>query len=201
MDRLPPTFVTTRRSLHRVAEHVLAPLSYAALGKIGLRPAPGGFRTQEFGDRCLTVADGELDGTPLDGAQLMDLRAAHSVVATIELPYAAETTLDDEPLRVDKVACTALGDWYAFVATTLRAIETPAFSEQQIWPEHFDLAADADEVTYGGSPGDDTYAEPYLYVAPWDKSASDTFDDPWGWTLHHRDIQDPDSAKAFFRAH
>ncbi len=54
------------------------------------------------------------------------------------------------------------------------ATPTTAPSSRQLWPEHFDLAIDlGDEAAgtranYGASPGDDTIAEPYLYVGPWD---------------------------------
>jgi hypothetical protein len=34
-------------------------------------------------------------------------------------------------------------------------------------PPFPDVAFDDHEVTYGGSPGDEQHAEPYLYVAPW----------------------------------
>lgn len=179
--------VTTRESLHAVAEHVMATASYAAIGRIGLRPHPGGFRTQ---DTSLVIADGLLNGVAIDGQTLRELGAREDAV----LPYSPVTKLDDRPLSVDAKACKELGDWYEFVAAALPA-------PGQIWPEHFDLAVDIDEVNYGGSPGDDTYPEPYLYVGPWDRRDTSTFDDPWGWTLHARDIRDLDHAKAFFRAH
>jgi hypothetical protein len=31
------------------------------------------------------------------------------------------------------------------------------------------IAFEDREVTYGGSPGDENHAEPYIYVAPWTK--------------------------------
>jgi hypothetical protein len=43
----------------------------------------------------------------------------------------------------------------------------------QLWPEHFDLALEIGNeqaerrAALGGSAGDDTHPEPYLYVAPW----------------------------------
>ena len=36
-----------------------------------------------------------------------------------------------------------------------------------LWPEHFDLAIDVDEVNYGVSPGDGYHGAPYAYVGPW----------------------------------
>lgn len=192
MEPLPAAFAATRRSLHRVAEHVMAAASYAAIGKIGLRPHPGGFRTQEFGGGALVVEGATLDGTPLHGATLEGLGGR----AGAELPYAAETPFNDEPLDVDDAAARALGNWFQFVAAALPA-------PGQLWPEHFDLAVDVDRVNFGGSPGDDTHPEPYLYVGPWDGADGArfdpaTFDDPWGYTLHYRDIRDLAHAKEFF---
>lgn len=40
-----------------------------------------------------------------------------------------------------------------------------------LWPEHFDVAIDLDEVTYGVSLGDAEIAGPYAYVAPWGRPA------------------------------
>lgn len=190
MEPLPDTYAATRQSLHAVAEHVMATASYAAIGKIGLRPHPGGFATQEFGGRVLAVAGGAIDGVPIDGSTLAALGAT-----TIELPYAPQTPLDDRRLTVDATSADALSDWYALVAGALPS----GGSTQQIWPEHFDLATDLNEVNYGGSPGDPTYPEPYLYVGPWDRTSTSTFDDPWGWTLHYRDVENLAQAADFLR--
>lgn len=166
----------------------MATAQYAAIGKIGLRPHPGGFRTQ---DESFVVSDGLLNGAPIDGRTLRSLGAPDGVT----LPYAPTTPLDDEPLDVDAAECHALGEFYALVAAALPT----GGDEPQLWPEHFDLATAVAEKNYGGSPGDDTYDHPYLYVGPWDRTETLTFDDPWGWTLHNP--TDLDQAKAFFRAH
>jgi hypothetical protein len=45
----------------------------------------------------------------------------------------------------------------------------------QLWPEHFDPAVELGDpvagrrASYGASPGDASYPEPYLYVSPWSK--------------------------------
>jgi hypothetical protein len=104
--------------------------------------------------------------------------------------YDAVTPLAlDEDLGVDVAASEALGAWYAFVAAALDGLvggvdpdaETP--SSRTLWPEHFDLAvdlgADGARANYGGSPGDDAHAEPYLYVGPWEAPAPD---DLWNAT-------------------
>jgi hypothetical protein len=49
----------------------------------------------------------------------------------------------------------------------------------QLWPEHFDLATELGaeaagrRAGYGGSPGDELHAEPYLYVVPWEPARAD----------------------------
>ena len=182
----------TRKSLHAVAEHVMATAQYAAIGKIGLRPHPGGFKTQ---DDQLLVADGELNGVEISGRTLRDLGGRDDVA----LPYTPLTPFDDEPLRVEAAECRALGDFYTLVDAALHAVK-PDEALVQIWPEHFDIACDFAQVNYGGSPGDDAYPDGYLYVGPWDRTRhADQFDDPWGLTRHARDVGSVDDAIAFFQ--
>ncbi|MEY2472391.1 MAG: hypothetical protein QOK28_1720 [Actinomycetota bacterium] len=189
-------YADTRQSLHKVAEHVMAKASYAAIGKIGLRAHTGGFATQEFDGHRLVCRDGKLDGVDIDGATLRELGATD-----IDLPYAANTPLDDAPLTVDARSAQGLADWYGLVAVALQSVAPPDAAPQQIWPEHFDLATEFRNCNYGGSPGDDTYPEPYLYVGPWDRSDTSSFDDPWGWTLHAHDVSSVEDAIAFLREH
>ncbi len=73
-----------------------------------------------------------------------------------------------------------LAHWYdnaLLVLSEVAQLESGA-SEVRTWPHHFDMAtlitlesADAPEsmrsVGVGLSPGDSSYAEPYLYVTPW----------------------------------
>src|SRR3954470_11844735 len=59
----PPTSAATRKSWHRVAEHVLAAGQYAAAGTIRLRPCPGGIETVVGVEgRQLAVVVDELGG-------------------------------------------------------------------------------------------------------------------------------------------
>jgi hypothetical protein len=189
-------YVTTRQSLHKVAEHVMAKASYAAIGKIGLRAHTGGFATQEFDGRRLICRDGQLDGVAIDGARLRDLGASDAT-----LPYTPATPFDDAPLTVDARSAQGLADWYGLVAVALESVSPPDAAPQQIWPEHFDLATAFNNVNYGGSPGDDTYPEPYLYVGPLERDDTAGFDDPWGWTLHARDVSSVEDAIDFLQRH
>ena len=187
LPELPAAFTTTRVALHALAEQVLSAAYFHATTHIGLRPTPRGFGTPVFGERERVRVDGsglvhERAGEVRRTA-ISTLRDAASFVGVpLGAPdvYKPTTALDpDVPLAVDHDAVLALGDWYALAGALLHDLRSehsdqPA-NESQIWPEHFDLACEIGNVdagtqaTYGGSPGDEWIAEPYLYVAPWDK--------------------------------
>lgn len=178
------TYVATRTAWHTLAERVLAPARHAAIGRIGLRSAPGGFATPPFGaGRVLAVAGTELtiaDGTATSRHPITTLGAAAALVgvdlATETGVYTPTTSADpDAPLVVDPTNATALGDWIAFGQRVLdgwrAAHPQDSPSEIQLWPEHFDLALDlgpeSGRANYGASPGDGGHERPYLYVGPW----------------------------------
>ena len=94
-----------------------------------------------------------------------------------------------------------LAEFYAFiwgVLTTLRE-EAVAPSEIHLWPEHFDVAFDDREVTYGGSPGDENHEEPYLYVGPWTKPEPAPEWNAVGFNGAEAPWTDEAAALAFFR--
>lgn len=121
-------------------------------GAIGLRYTRGGFGTPFFGDD---------EQVRVEGAELVRVTAGGAQ--------------QREPLDVDPASVGALADVYGFatnVLETLRA-ELPASARAgrvQLWPEHFDVgldmrrAATGEEIVAGVSPGDEHYAEPYVYV-------------------------------------
>ncbi|MDQ1395670.1 MAG: hypothetical protein QOG64_929, partial [Acidimicrobiaceae bacterium] len=179
---LPAALAATRRSLHALAEHVIAPARYRSVGKIGLRFTFHGFGTPYFGaGRQVRIEDGVLiDGDrrhqplTLGGAAAfldMDLGAPPGV-------YTATTPLSaDALLLVDPGAAKAVGDWFGLSASLLEQLRAEATVEEdparvQLWPEHFDIAVDigspGSRANYGGSPGDEAHPEPYLYVGPWE---------------------------------
>lgn len=148
---LPPAYPATRDALHALAEQVVSPARARVNGKIGLRWTRGGFGTPFFGDdEQVRVAGTELVRDSPQG----------------------ETR---EPLDVDAASVAALSDVYGFatsVLETLRAeLPQPARAGRvQLWPEHFDVGLDlrrattGEEIVAGVSPGDEHYAEPYIYV-------------------------------------
>jgi hypothetical protein len=183
---LPPAFPDTVRSLHRVAERLVAPARKPD-NEIALEATPGGFGTPEFeweGTRHRVRVEGAELVHSVGGEErrtaLTTLAEAGTAVADL-LPPAAE--LDSEALAVDPAAASALGDWYGFGATVLAQLVADAApgdeaTPPRLWPEHFDIAIElgsevaGTRANYGLSPGDENHSEPYLYVGPWTAEVS-----------------------------
>lgn len=184
---LPASFPATRDALHALAEHVLAPARHRADGRIGLVCTPGGFGTPTFGDGERVRIDGvelvhERPGTTVRVA-ITTLQAAAQFVgvplgAPRDVYTPATECVPDATLPIDAEAVRALASWLDFCSGLLNELReryhhhTP--TPVQMWPEHFDLACEfggvdgAGRANYGASPGDDSIAEPYLYVGPWE---------------------------------
>ena len=171
---VPPTLAETRRALHLLAERVVSPARRRANGKIGLRWTLGGFGTPFFG------ADAQIR---VDGAELVvvrgweERRTAPSTIAEAAAALGTDV-LDSAPLEIDLVASRFVADWFGFTTALLEQLRAEARPEWepsrvQIWPEHFDVALEVgneqaeQRAAIGGSPGDESHPEPYLYVAPW----------------------------------
>ncbi len=113
-------------------------------------------------------------------------RARGTAVSALARP---EHDLPDHPVAhgapfdtgAEGDALEALAQWYANSDLLLRAFarETPGASPVRVWPHHFDIATlvaldpvetDVEKrrtIGVGASPGDTSYAEPYVYVTPW----------------------------------
>jgi hypothetical protein len=214
LEPLPDGFAETRAALHRLASHVLAPARKAVTGRIGLRATPGGFGTPLFGDgQRLRV----------EGASLVLERAGGSDVVGINslagAARAAGVTLSEDPgigsdppplgdveapLRVEPAAAGALGAWYGFSAAVLEEFRAELnaagreCSEVQLWPEHFDLGCNIEGVNFGCSPGDASFAEPYVYVGPWNTEGladSDFWNAPFGALLTYKELSGADDQR------
>jgi hypothetical protein len=209
------SFVSTRRSLHAVAEHVLSAACWRATGRIGLRAAPGGFGTPEFGSphglRRLAVRGTWLVSTDDRGERRTSLTTVREAAAFAEVDpgapdvYPPATPLDlDRPLDPDAGAASVLADWFALVDHALDALcrqlagDGPA--PVQLWPEHFDLATTIGAANYGGSPGDASHALPYLYVGPHRPLPPDGafWNESFGASRPVDDVDDPRAALDFF---
>jgi hypothetical protein len=146
--------------------------------EIALRYTRGGFGTPYFADdRQIRVDGAEIvheRGGEERRAPLTSLREAGELLE--DLVDAA--ALDEEPLRIDSAAARSLGEWFAFGTLVVAEVRARAgdgldASNLNLWPEHFDVAAElgseaaGQRADYGASPGDDEHPDPYLYVAPW----------------------------------
>ena len=214
---LPDTLPDTRAALHRLAEHVLAGARYAATGRIGLVPAPGGFATPPFGpepivlavdlDEFVVTRAGQQQRTRIRTvAQVARFAGIASGAPAEVYPPATELELD-APLPIDAAAARVLAEWFALGAHALATFATEVPGDQptgaQLWPEHFDLALTAARVNYGASPGDATIGEPYLYVGPFDGPPADSdpfWNAPFGAALVMREVTSPRRATDFFHA-
>jgi len=196
LPAVPQDYARSRIALHRLGAYVIAPLRHQATGKFGLRYTLRGFGTPFFGDdRQVRVI----------GADIVDQRGSEFMKFPITTLRGAAEALGgevseltreddgpalgdvDEPLRVDASVSDFLGAWYGMATAALelmRATHTGA-TRPQLWPGHFDVAAELGEAplkgSYGASPGDHTIMEPYLYVSVWDPSAAgvEQGKEPW----------------------
>jgi hypothetical protein len=218
--QLPPAYGQSRASLHRLAEHVLAPARHQATGRIGLRQTPGGFGTPPFGstDRVIAVDGREIVVTDRSGQTPASRRAAITTVRDAAdfvgvepgapaSVYRPNTPLEpDAPLLIDDEAVDVIAMWYELTAKALSVFATSIAddepSEAQLWPEHFDLALTADRINYGGSPGDEYIEVPYLYVGPFEgrpDEAEPFWNQPFGAALAFDEVAAIDDALSFFR--
>ncbi|MEO8264493.1 MAG: hypothetical protein ABI706_03180 [Ilumatobacteraceae bacterium] len=187
-------FMTTRDSLHRVAEHVVAKARFIDDREIRLTAYPGGFATPLLtGDTRVRVEGEELVVDELEGSRRSALTTIAAAAAFVgiepgfptELYEPATTFQAEQPLGLDRGAAEALAAWYGFTADVLDqfATEIPEAnpSTRILWPEHFDQAfytediEEARRANYGASPGDEGHPEPYLYVGPWGATATNEF--------------------------
>lgn len=191
---LPDDFQFTRDQLHQIAFYAVAPARYAAEGRMGLRPTPGGFGTPEYGGRVSRVERGMLvheEGGNVATGAITTIRAAAEFFG---VEYQEEWFTEfrdplppmdpDRPLTVRDAPVEALGDWYRFGFEALEELggHSEDATEPQLWPEHFDAAIEmGDEsaggrASFGASPGDQGHLEPYLYVSAWSEiDRSDPF--------------------------
>jgi hypothetical protein len=178
-----PELSATRRSLHAVAELVLAGPQYRASGRIRLRVTPLGFAT--ITDPDLRV-EGPLliaaDGAPVavQGRTPAALGEQVGVIAgRPEGVYPDESGFAlDEPLTLDADHLDTILRALATGDDALRAF-APA-DPPTLWPEHFDVAIRVGDINYGASAGDTYLDEPYAYIGVADVPSGDFWNAPFG---------------------
>ena len=188
MSPVPDHYPVRRDDLHRLAYGVVSNARKAANGKFGLRWTMGGFGTPFFGDDVQVRVEGRLlvvqRGDSVDCQPITTLRAASEFLGVeANSDQAEHDTVAlgdlDRPLTVDEELVAFIGDWFGMATAALEELRcTPGGvdpSRVQLWPGHFDPAAELGDAgsdpvtraTYGASPGDAAHPEPYLYVGPW----------------------------------
>jgi hypothetical protein len=185
---LPDRLVETRKSLHQIAFFALAPARFNAVGRMGLRAAPGGFGTPEFEGRLIRVEGDTIVSEQAEQVASQVITTVRAATRFVGIDYEVEWFEDfhdplgpvdpDAPLVVDDTAARALGQWFnlgfeVLNSLRLRGSDDDDVTEVQLWPEHFDAATElgseqlGQRASYGASPGDETHDQPYFYVAPW----------------------------------
>jgi hypothetical protein len=177
-----PDLVATRRSLHGVAELLLAGPQHEISGTIRMTPCAGGFATVAAPE--VSVVGGELlyDGRSvrLDGRTVAEVgeAAGLSVRSTAGLYKDGSGIQAGDTLEVDDEAAAEIADAFDKGRAGLHAFRPDETAV--LWPEHFDLGITVDEVNFGVSPGDDFLAVPYAYVGPWVAQAGPFWNAPFG---------------------
>jgi hypothetical protein len=192
----------TRRSLHGVAELILAGPQYRATGRLRLGVVPGGFATTLM--PRLRV-DGSGVSAPegvtavIGGRTPRDLGAELGVAAgRPEGAYEGGSGVDPgETLAVDPDQAAVILGALALGHDALLAFA--AGESPVLWPEHFDVAIRVHDMNFGVSPGDGYIEEPYAYVGVSSPPAGDKFwNAPFGAAVPLRGLPDAPAVTGFF---
>jgi hypothetical protein len=194
--------VSTRQRLHGIGECLMAGPQRRAGGRFTLRVTPGGFATT--GAPAL-----RLDGTDL----VVDENRRVAIAGTFsELAEALRVDFGAPPdaypdgsqagpaddTWLDAGSARLIQSWYLVSDAALRVMaprQTPI-----LWPEHFDVAIQLGDTSYGASPGDGFHATPYAYVSSGDHGKSDFWNAPFGAIRSYEQMHSIDDLVAFWRA-
>jgi hypothetical protein len=173
-------YVDTRRQLRGVAESLIAGPQYRASGTIRLAVRPDGFTGVAL---PLAVHGTELvwlnGGAPLAGPVCHIAEAAGLDAGPPEGVYDLKDPLPaDAVLDLDVAATEWIHRSHYAGGHALKHVLPEC--HPVLWPEHFDVSAAEDEVTYGVSAGDDYHHTPYAYVGPRAKPAGPFWNAPFG---------------------
>lgn len=192
----------TRRSLHAVAELVLAGPQYRAIGKLRLQVIPGGFATiatPELEAVGTEVSNAGGAAVAINGQTARAIGADLGVLAgRPEGAYDGGSGMGlDEMLNLQAGQAAVITGALSLGHDALIAFapaETPI-----LWPEHFDVAIRTDDTNYGVSPGDGFSEEPYAYVGVSARPVRDAFwNAPFGAALPLRELPDAAAVTGFF---
>jgi hypothetical protein len=173
-------YVDTRRQLRGVAESLIAGPQYRASGTIRLAVRPDGFTGVSL---PISVHGTELvwrgGGAPLSGQVSPIVEAAGVDFGPPQGVYEITDPLPpDAVLDLDMAATGWIHRSHYAGGHALKHVLPEC--HPVLWPEHFDVSATEDEVTYGVSAGDDDHHTPYAYVSLWAKPAGPFWTAPFG---------------------
>lgn len=190
-----------RRSLHAVAELVLAGPQYRAVGRVRLRITPEGFATAYQPDVRVqgsrVVAGENLSEISGQTARTIGMRLGVAAGKPEDIYPDGSGVGIDEPLALDPDRAAMILDAFTLGNGALVAF-APALTPV-LWPEHFDVAIRVGDVNYGVSPGDGFMSEPYAYVGVGQVPAGDVFwNAPFGAARPLWDLDGMGGTVAFF---
>ena len=192
---LDSRLVTTRRSLHGVAELVLAGPQHAQTGEISLRSVPGGFAHDAHAGAQRRRHRGASAGRRRRHQRAHPRVAGRGARASRRRRCPRSTPTARASVRTTRSRSTPRPPPRSRTPSppatrpcaSLAPDETPI-----LWPEHFDIGISVGEVNYGVSAGDGYLAVPYAYVGPWSPPAQDDYwNAPFGRAVPVDEIDDP----------
>lgn len=194
-----PQQAATLRALHAVAELVIAGPQYEQFGDIRLTVRGDGIGgwVEPATRVCPTELITERGRFPLRG-RLIDVASAAGITprSLRDVYQGGPDFSPDESLDVDPAIAAVMLRAFADGDAALRAFCLDV--EPILWPEHFDIGIAVDGINYGASPGDDSIAVPYAYVAPWEVPTGPFWNQPFGAARSLHDLTGTADIVAFF---
>lgn len=194
-------YTRTKHSLHGLAELVLAGPRYRQGGSIRLRAQPEGFRTRDepvvaVSGSALVTADLRVD---VDGLTFAQAAARIGLEASrLDDVYGDGPKVGpDEAIHLDPSSVRQVEHALALGDQALRRFNEGA--DPILWPEHFDVAIEVGEVTYGVSPGDRFVDGPYAYVSRPGPFTGEFWNAPFGAARRLSELDGVDGIVAFLR--
>lgn len=200
-DALQDAYTRTRHSLHGLAELVLAGPRYRQGGSIRLRVQREGFRTRDepvvaVSGSALVTADKRVN---VDGLTFAQAAARIGLEASrLDDVYGDGPKVSpDEAIHLDPDSVRQAQHALALGDEALRRFDAAA--DPILWPEHFDVAIELGQVTYGVSPGDRYFDRPYAYVSRPGRVEDEFWNAPFGAARLLAELDGADGIVAFFR--
>jgi hypothetical protein len=198
------SIVTTRHSLHLLAERVISPLRVQVTGnEIALQARPGGFGTPDLPQGGWVGVIGT--DVVRVGEFGEERRARITSLSDAAVVVGLEGGVEEAHLEVDGEEAARLAAAWAIGEAALRGLDGVDLEPIHLWPEHFDVAtvegAGGARANYGVSPGDEGHDEPYAYVGPWEAPEDgDPFWNASAFPGAEAPVESVEQVLAFFRA-